>query len=174
MTAAKAFDESFDQFARWCTRNRSCDLDGRPADVYRRVLGKAQAGKLAGTDGSGIKWTPFTVAGQVDAMLWTPSWAAAASFLKTLDAGKPWPSEPAGELPADVNYADPIVCQDFAMQYPSGSALRTDLKAAAISAPLVGYSPNSMKAILTCRAGPPRYATFNPRPRAPWPPPCSS
>lgn len=155
VTAAKGFDESFDQFARWCARTRSCDLHGRrPADVYRRVLAKAQAGKLAGTDESGFKWTPFTVAGQLDAMLWTPSWAPAAMFLKTLDAGKPWPSDPAGKLPADVNYADPILCQDFAMQYPNGSALRADLKAAAISAPLVRYSPNSMKTILTCQGWP--------------------
>jgi pimeloyl-ACP methyl ester carboxylesterase len=152
VTAANAFDESFDQFARWCARTSSCALHGsRPADVYRRVVAKAQNGELAGTDGSGFKWTPFLVAGQVDAMLWTPSWSATASFLKTLDAGKPWPSDPEGELPATMNYADPIVCQDFAMGYPNGSALRGDLKTSAIAAPLVGYSPNAMKSILTCQ-----------------------
>ncbi|GAA1526991.1 alpha/beta hydrolase [Actinomadura kijaniata] len=145
VTAARAFEDAFGEFARWCARSRECGMDARGA--YRQVVAKARAGRLEGD------WTPHTVAATADAMLWTPSWGAVASFLRTLNAGRAWEEE-REKPPATLNHADPVVCQDYAMRYRNAGELRADLAAARRAAPLVGYSPNAMRAVLACQGWP--------------------
>ncbi|MFI6319868.1 alpha/beta fold hydrolase [Nonomuraea sp. NPDC050556] len=130
-TAGRALDEAFGEFVRWCGKDRACSLHGKdPAAAFARM----------GAD--------YGVRAEIDGMLFTPAWPIVADYLKTLSHGKKWTAEPAeDERPGKtVNYADPIVCQDFDLRYSSAAALRADLGA--------GYSPNAAKAILSCQGWP--------------------
>ncbi|MBB5080107.1 alpha/beta fold hydrolase [Nonomuraea endophytica] len=152
VSAARALEESFGEFVAWCAKDKTCEVDD-PVAAYRRVLAKAERGKL-GKDENGRAWTPYTVTATIDAMLFTPSWPAAGMFLNTLDKGKPWRTDGDDTLPKRINYADPIVCQDYAMAYRDAAEIKADLAAAAAVAPTVRYSPNAMKTVLTCQGWP--------------------
>ncbi|MFI6501219.1 alpha/beta fold hydrolase [Nonomuraea typhae] len=152
VSAAKALEESFGQFTQWCAKDKECAV-ADPAAAFQRVLAKAERGKL-GKDEAGRPWTPYTVTATIDAMLFTPSWPAAGMFLNALDKGEPWKTDADDTMPKRLNYADPILCQDYSMAYRDAAEVKADLAAAAAVAPTMRYSPNALKAVLACQGWP--------------------
>lgn len=156
-TSARALEDSFGQFTKWCREDTVCPLHDRdPVKIYDQLAGKARAGTLSN---AGAPVTAAELTAQLDGMLLTPSWDAVGSYLHALDTGTAWetdeettPDEPV------IDYADPAVCRDLDMRPPSYWQASVDNAIAASRAPHLRYSPNMARYVHLCQGFPARPA----------------
>lgn len=163
-TSARALEQAYGQFARWCGKSSECALGQKdPKKVYEGLAAKAADGTLRN---GGKKITPGALNGTLDQMLLTPSWPAAGAYLQALESGKPWQEDAADEQPAQklLPVADQSVCVDLNLRAPDAAAYLADQKAARAAAPAFGFSPNAAGYANLCLGMPERTTPEPPKP----------
>ncbi len=130
------------------------------AAVFRKA--QANAGRVPGTL-FGLAWSDVMVTRYFE-VFGVHDFAKAARGLLDLSEGRnPVPSTPDGELPARFEYADLIVCSDFALGVPTVGEARGDLASTRAAAPVTGFSTNSSNYSSICLSGPrPAAGSFAP------------
>lgn len=150
-TAAAGVEAIFTKFTRWCAETPECALHGQnPADVFRQD--QQNAGEIPGTF-FGFPWSDVMVTRYFE-IFGPRDFGETATGLRELAAGRnPLPDGPGGEMPARIEYADPIACSDWPFVLPSVRDARADLRSARRAAPVVGYSTNSSNYTSICVGG---------------------
>ncbi|MEU3650238.1 alpha/beta fold hydrolase [Lentzea sp. NPDC034063] len=143
----------FDKFTRWCATTPDCVLHGQnPAEVFRRAQQNADAGRISGTM-FGLRWSSVAVTRYFEKA--SGDFTDAAKGLRDLAEGRnPLPDKPGEELPERIEYTDPIVCQDFALNVGTVQEARLDLAATKKAAPVLGFSTNASNYTAICLGGP--------------------
>ncbi|MPZ82038.1 MAG: alpha/beta fold hydrolase [Actinophytocola sp.] len=87
-TEAATGQDTFDEFASWCSASADCVLHGRDVhEVYDALYRRSVAGELPAPDGSGRLVAPMELVTRTVNFFYGPRWPEAAAYLRSLADG---------------------------------------------------------------------------------------
>lgn len=116
VTEAESVEDAFNEFVRWCARERKCALHGRDvAKIWDGLMAKAEHGELRDPSHPDNVLAVSDLASQTQFMLSLPIFSQLAERMASLEAGKPGTNAPSrGEFPGEeVEYEGATWCQDM-------------------------------------------------------------
>ncbi|WP_033294252.1 alpha/beta fold hydrolase [Amycolatopsis jejuensis] len=148
-TETVAAQESFDEFAAWCDRSKSCALHGQDvravmADLYSR----AERGDLGTPDD---RLDPVALVGLVSSNFYGPTWEKLAKNMVGLRAGKPAESGFAISVPSAFGS---IFCSDWRLPITSYPQLDGYRRALAHVSPDLRFSQLGWTSAVGCAGWP--------------------
>jgi pimeloyl-ACP methyl ester carboxylesterase len=98
---ARAGEDSFAEFVRWCARETSCALHGQDVgEVYTALYDRAMRGELHWPDAPGERLDVLTFIQFALGRLYGPDWSGLADFLDSLTRGPAAAQTPSAQTPA--------------------------------------------------------------------------
>jgi pimeloyl-ACP methyl ester carboxylesterase len=160
VAGARAAEDVFQEFARWCGATPSCVLHGRdiPA-LYADLRARAARGEL---HVPGLPDRPLTVAQLADRTVrtgYSADWSRAAQYLADLDAqtpgapafGAPTPgSAESGTLAVSRKPGIAVLCQDFTGHATSAAEVARIDENVRAAAPTIQAAPIWDLAVISC------------------------
>ncbi|MGC4953885.1 alpha/beta hydrolase [Actinomadura citrea] len=161
-TQAANVQDSFNEFAAWCTRTSTCALHGRDIrTVFADLRLRAERGELRHPDDPQTTLTPFSLIDLAEQGFRGPYWAELAQVLATLAAGPP--SAAAAPASRTIPYAPlAIFCSDYGLPVRDYREYAAHLRRTARIAPDMRYSTFAVYGITACLGAP---APVNPQHR---------
>jgi pimeloyl-ACP methyl ester carboxylesterase len=138
---ARAVQDSFDEFARWCEATADCALYGQDVrTVWHDVLGRATRGELGPVTPWDVRVTAFRA-------FYQPNWRSLAANLRSAHTGGGFT---AAQLPP---VAFPVFCGDWALPVRDYAEYAALMRRLADLSPDTGYPP-AVFAVTLCLGWP--------------------
>ncbi|MDY7088611.1 MAG: alpha/beta hydrolase [Actinomycetota bacterium] len=166
-----AAQDAFDEFVKWCARDKRCVLRGRDLlKLWASAMAKARAGQLRNPYDPSLKLGLSDLLTAAFTALYEPQWYSFAYYLRDAVASVAAPKGRRAAAPAVdlVDYSfSPVICEDWNLQVSGFPALRARMRSLAARAPQMLISPLALSAMTGCLGWP--SAPSNPQ--APITPP---
>ncbi|GAB3256735.1 alpha/beta hydrolase [Kineosporia babensis] len=157
VSEAKAAQDSFDEYVKWCDTSTECAVHQQGArKTFAQLRTRAAQGKLVDPD-SEEKVGSSTLLDSTQSYLLSPSWEQLSTWHAKLAESKASAAKAAAPGASEQSVektADGIFCADWNVQLPNAAALRGHLKASAAVAPDMRVSGQAIGAVLSCQNWP--------------------
>jgi pimeloyl-ACP methyl ester carboxylesterase len=152
-----AAQDSFDQFALWCDREKLCAVHGRDVRrIWARLLARASAGTLRDPYDVGSAVTPADLLKVAFTSFYQPQWYSLGYYLKEADAEPDQSDGKAAYAPAGL-IANPfaaVFCSDWSLPVTGFADYRARLDALHRIAPQMLASPLALNGMADCLGWP--------------------
>ena len=165
INSAASDEDSFAQFALWCTTTARCALHGRDTGtLFDQLYHRALAGILTVPGHLGQPLPPAALIRLTEEDLRTPdAWTDLAAALAAAAAEPPGPARPQAGTPFPEQpdpYAMAALCADFSASFAGAGQVAAELRQMNAAAPHTHLDALSWQPVLACLGRP--GATVNP------------
>lgn len=149
---ADAVQAAFDQFVAWCGRDDRCVLRGRDVKrIWAELMRRAEAGELADPYDPPSRIGVWQLISAAFSAFYDPQWYSFAHYIKEAYEPAPAPRRARGRIEDITPHSFPsVMCQDWSLPVGGFTGFRDRLRALAVRAPQVRFSPLALTAVTGC------------------------